>query len=138
MLIPAELMQQLQERSWFGNVRELRNAVEHASVMARGRRFELGDFPSPQQRNRAGDQSQGGTLDHLVEQWTQEQLKQSGGESITDLHDRLTNATEPALLRVVLEFTGGNRAAAAQVLGMHRGTLRERLKRYEADSTQQD
>ena len=136
--IPAELMQQLQERSWFGNVRELRNAVEHASVMARGRRFELGDFPSPQQRNRAGDQSQRGTLDHLVEQWTREQLKQSGGESISDLHDRLTNATEPALLRVVLEFTGGNRAAAAQVLGMHRGTLRERLKRYEADSAQQD
>ncbi|MDB4393927.1 sigma-54 dependent transcriptional regulator [bacterium] len=132
--ISGALMQQLQGRDWFGNVRELRNAVEHASVMARGRVFELADFPVPQQRSRSAGGDDAQALDALVEQWTRDQLSTVGIASLTDLHDRLINATEPALLRVVLEHTAGNRAAAAQLLGMHRGTLRDRLKRYESDS----
>ena len=131
-------MKQLQGRNWFGNVRELRNAVEHASVMARGRVFELADFPVPQQRTHSGSGDEGASLDALVEAWTREQLSPGPDASLNDLHDRMTNATEPALLRVVLEHTGGNRAAAAQLLGMHRGTLRDRLKRYETDSTGED
>ncbi|MAI73083.1 MAG: sigma-54-dependent Fis family transcriptional regulator [Rhodopirellula sp.] len=129
--IPDEVMTQLQGRSWFGNVRELRNAVEHASVMARGRIFELADFPVPQQPARNGFAEQGASLDGLVEAWTREQLSAGSVTALRDLHDRLINATEPALLRAVLEHTSGNRAAAAQLLGMHRGTLRDRLKRYE-------
>jgi two-component system nitrogen regulation response regulator GlnG len=136
--IPAELMKQLQSRNWFGNVRELRNAVEHASVMARGRVFELADFPVPQQRTHASLADGGASLDGLVEQWTRNQLSSAQGAALTDLHDRFVSATEPALLRVALEHTGGNRAAAAQLLGMHRGTLRDRLKRYETDSTGED
>jgi two-component system nitrogen regulation response regulator GlnG len=46
--IGPELVDQLQRRDWLGNVRELRNAIEHASVMARGRPLVLDDFPSPQ------------------------------------------------------------------------------------------
>lgn len=37
--IDAELVEALQGRPWRGNVRELRNAVEHASVVARGRKL---------------------------------------------------------------------------------------------------
>lgn len=133
--ISPELMEQLQERPWFGNVRELRNAVEHASVMARGRVFELADFPVPQQRTRFGGGEQSASLDALIETWAREELAAAPAEFPNDLYDRMVSATEPALLRVVLEHTGGNRAAAAQVLGMHRGTLRDRLKRYESDDS---
>lgn len=132
--ISPDVMKQLQGRNWFGNVRELRNAVEHASVMARGRVFELADFPVPQQRTHKAGADDGASLDALVEAWTREQLLSGSDSSLNDLHDRMTNATEPALLRVVLEHTGGNRAAAAQLLGMHRGTLRDRIKRYESDA----
>jgi two-component system nitrogen regulation response regulator GlnG len=52
-------------------------------------------------------------------------------EGISDLYERFLSAVEPTMLRVVLEHTQGNRLAAAQLLGMHRGTLRERMKRYE-------
>lgn len=136
--ISPPLMEQLQGRKWFGNVRELRNAVEHASVMARGRIFELNDFPVPQQRSRNGGGEQVASLDALVETWAREQLTVAADGSPDDLYDRMVSATEPALLRVVLEHTGGNRAAAAQLLGMHRGTLRDRIRRYESDESRDD
>ncbi|MDE0864585.1 MAG: sigma-54 dependent transcriptional regulator [Rubripirellula sp.] len=134
--ISVALMDDLQGRNWSGNVRELRNAVEHASVLARGRTFELSDFPIAQQRSGTKSEDVASSLDTLVESWTRRQLSAVTDGSITDLHDRLISATEPALLRVALEFTDGNRAAAAQLLGMHRGTLRDRLKRYDSFSAE--
>lgn len=126
--ISEELSEKLQERQWSGNVRELRNAVEHASVVARGRALSIGDFPPPQTVTE-GAPSGNDSVDSVIEAWARHQL--ASGDEITDLHDRLLAATEPALLRIALEHTQGNRAAAAQLLGIHRGTLRDRLKRYE-------
>jgi two-component system nitrogen regulation response regulator GlnG len=123
--IDDKLIAALQQRDWLGNVRELRNAVEHASVMARGRPLELSDFPAPQ-TVRARQRLQ---TDAAIESWAAEQLDKAGDKT-NDLYDRFLSATEPALLRVVLQHTGGNRAAAAELLGMHRGTLRERLRKY--------
>ncbi len=123
--IDAALGRSLAGRDWWGNVRELRNAIEHASVVARGRPLELSDFPPPQ----AARQRKQGQVSAAIQAWTAEQLSQAD-ESIKDLYDRFLCATEPALLRTVLEHTGGNRAAAAELLGIHRGTLRERLKKY--------
>lgn len=123
-----ELIEQLQQRPWWGNVRELRNAVEHASVVARGRPLVLSDFPDPQ--NGMGGAT-GTSVDAAVESWTRSRLESEAVEG--DLHEAFLAAAEPALLRVVLEHTGGNRAAAAELLGIHRGTLRERLKRYEVE-----
>ena len=65
----------------------------------------------------------------MVEAWAQRELEQSTDAPLP-LYERFLQATEPALLRTVLKQTGGNRAAAAEQLGMHRGTLRERMKRY--------
>ena len=128
--ISDPLMKELQGRHWAGNVRELRNAVEHASVMARGRAFELSDFPVPQRSAVGKAETPASSLDSLVENWARHRLASASDGSINDLYDQMIAATEPALLRVALEFTRGNRAAAAQLLGMHRGTLRDRLKRY--------
>jgi two-component system nitrogen regulation response regulator GlnG len=130
--VGPELVKQLQSRDWLGNVRELRNAVEHASVMARGRPLVLGDFPEPQLSrldSTSAERSKGGErLETVIEAWTRENLRQS--EGISDLYERFLSAVEPTMLRVVLEHTQGNRLAAAELLGMHRGTLRERMKRY--------
>ena len=37
---------------------------------------------------------------------------------------------EAPLLRCVLDHTGGNQSLAAQVLGLNRGTLRKKMRRY--------
>ncbi len=115
----------LEKRPWYGNVRELRNAVEHAAVIARGRSLDISDFPPPQDSSLSPESS----TERIVEAWAQRELEQPG-DAPQSLYERFLQATEPALLRTVLRQTNGNRAAAAERLGMHRATLRERMKRY--------
>ncbi len=130
-LAPATL-QQLQQQPWYGNVRELRTAIEHASVSARGRAIGWDDFPPPQKETIAAGGLPDASLETAIENWIHSQLENAPDEP-TDLHESFLAAVEPALLRVVLEHTAGNRAAAAELLGIHRGTLRDRLKRYNVD-----
>lgn len=129
--IDEAVRRELCQRPWYGNVRELRNAVEHAAVIARGRPLDIRDFPTAQASVRSVSTS---SLDAAVEQWTRERLRHSklaaDEEVKPGLHDDFLAACEPALFRTVLEATSGNRAEAALRLGLHRATLRERLKRY--------
>jgi two-component system nitrogen regulation response regulator GlnG len=43
------------------------------------------------------------------------------------------NMVEPPLIKALLERSGGNRAAAAQALGLHRSTLRQKLLMHHID-----
>lgn len=141
--IDDPLVRHLSKRPWLGNIRELRNAVEHAAVIARGRPLDIADFPQPQAGSLAMDQA---SLESEIERWTWQAIEsepgqvggQIGGSDLDSaapglLYERFLAATEPALIRSILNATGGNRAAAAQRLGMHRATLRERMKRYGFD-----
>lgn len=127
-----ELLSALAARPWSGNVRELKNAVEHAAIIARGRPLAIEDFPSVQAPPASNFSSARAELDRALAVFLQEQIEQPSGESC-GLHQRLLAATEPAMLEVALRYTGGNRLKAAEVLGMHRGTLRERLRHYKLD-----
>lgn len=134
------LVQHLSKHPWLGNIRELRNAVEHAAVIARGRPLDIVDFPEPQKGYVAANEA---SLESEIERWTWKAIESepselvAGGDPETSapglLYERFLAATEPALIRTILNATGGNRAAAAQRLGMHRATLRERMKRYGFD-----
>lgn len=126
--IGEALQSELRSRPWMGNVRELRNAIEHASVVARGRGLEVSDLPPPQQRPGDGSTDQSAAVEAMIESWAQQQL--SSDEPIDDLYERMLSELEPGLLKAALEHTNGNRAAAAQLLGIHRGTLREKMKRH--------
>jgi two-component system, NtrC family, nitrogen regulation response regulator GlnG len=59
-----------------------------------------------------------------VRAWSEERL----ADAPRDLHEQFLAATEPALFAAVLEHTRQNRLAAADVLGIHRATLRKKLK----------
>lgn len=126
--IDAELAEALQRRPWQGNVRELRNSVEHASVIARGRKLTIRDFPEPQRDLRSSAAVTNiERLSQAIEGWTDAELR-AGDESATNLHRLFLQAVEPVFLQAVLRYTDGNRAAAAKRLGIDRGTLRERLR----------
>ncbi len=98
-----EVPEILQSHDWPGNVRELRNALRRAYLVGRGvvRAENLIE--------------EGGAVPGR---------RQEGG-----LRDTL-NRVEMELLQDALRKAGGNKTAAARLLGMKPSTFRDKLKRY--------
>ena len=92
--------------AWPGNVRELINAVERAVIMAPGPLVEPTDLPL------------------VVQEQGQERSEASlrAGMSL--------NQAERLLIEKTLEATGGNRTQAAELLGITRKTLQNKIKEY--------
>ncbi|MEZ6134706.1 MAG: sigma-54 dependent transcriptional regulator [Pirellulaceae bacterium] len=125
--ISDELLARLQRRPWPGNVRELRNAIEHAAVVARGRELSASDFPEPTDDAQTPGRAMG--LEDIVRDWAHHKVESTIPEELA-LHAQFLADIEPTLFQFALEYTGGNRVKAAELLGIHRGTLRDRLRIY--------
>jgi two-component system nitrogen regulation response regulator GlnG len=127
--ISAEVRSVLESRPWYGNVRELRNAIEHALVLARGGAIAPEHLPPPTPPSITTDSIREETIAKMVRQWTELQL--AGAEQqAADLYERLLAIVEPPLLETVLRHHGGQRVAAAQQLGLHRATLRKKMQQF--------
>jgi DNA-binding NtrC family response regulator len=85
---------------WPGNVRELANAVERALVVGRGPLVMAEDLPMRMN----------------------ERVGPPAGDSLADV--------EKAQIRVILERTGGNVTRSADILGIDRVTLYNKIKKY--------
>ena len=70
---------ELERRPWFGNVRELRNAIEHALVLARGEPIEISHLPLPALPALVESRQIGGDMAQAVKDWIQAQLATSSG-----------------------------------------------------------
>lgn len=129
--------EELAARRWPGNVRELRNAVEHAALVARGGEIFPEHLPpvaaSPSARSSAAgtDSAELPTaIRARIEQWTATIADRNPGSLPPELYEEFLKLVEPPLLHAVLQHCQGNRAAAAQLLGLHRATLRQKLRRH--------
>lgn len=127
-----DVISELAKRRWPGNVRELKNAIRRAALFARGRKLKIDDFPETQIGQEDQNRTIESSLESVVSDWTRLTLGKLGDQKET-LHGAFLAAAEPPLLRIVLEHTGGNKAKAAEILGIHRGTLRDRLRSYGMD-----
>ena len=63
-------------------------------------------------------------------QITQRFLSDIGEAECTGVYQRIIDETEIGMLRAVMEYTQGNQSRAAQLLGITRATLRQRLNRH--------
>ncbi|WP_406694101.1 sigma-54 dependent transcriptional regulator [Singulisphaera sp. Ch08] len=127
--LPKEVLAELRSRPWPGNVRELRNAIEHAAIVARGRSIRVEHLPTSHPSSMTARPPIGREIQEQATLWAHQEAQSTTGDE-TPLYERFLTLVEPPLLRVVLERCQGNRAAAAQMLGMHRATLRQRLRKY--------
>jgi two-component system nitrogen regulation response regulator GlnG len=130
--LSAEALQELRRRPWHGNVRELRNVVEHALIVGREGLIlpehlpaPLADFTSSTATAADSPESQ---LRSLLDRWTRQQL--AAGESPQGLYEDFLRLVEPPLLAAALEAHRGQCASAARVLGIHRTTLKKKLDQY--------
>ncbi len=130
-----ETLADLEGRAWYGNVRELRGAMEHAVVLARHGTVMPEHLPPP-----------------LLNMWQTSLLQASDGgqdfssavstiakqlladpETAGTLYDRFLEQVEPPLLATVMSKYGQRCAPAARVLGLHRTTLKKKLTQYEIE-----
>ncbi len=118
--IAREALDALRRYPWPGNVRELRNVLLQAQALATGK-FILPEHLPPHVRGFAA-QASPATIREFVESF----LQAGDGAS----YERFLEAVERPLLARVLEDTHGNRALAAERLGLHRTTLRKKLRKY--------
>jgi two-component system nitrogen regulation response regulator GlnG len=125
--LPGETLSYLRGLPWFGNVRELRNALEHAAIVARGGPLLPEHFPNAGVAT--GPLSPAEEVSSGVRRWLAERVR-SNGSAPSDLYGELLRVVEPALLDEVMTRLRGNRWAAAQWLGLNRATVRKKLALY--------
>lgn len=128
-----DALNELQSRQWRGNVRELRNVIESASVVCRGDVITPDHFPPELHQNSSVSVGSASvtSLSEIVRKWTEDQLS-SASLTTNDLYARFLEAAEPSLLEVALNHVHGRRGDAARLLGIHRETLREKLRKIES------
>jgi two-component system nitrogen regulation response regulator GlnG len=126
--LAAETLSELERRPWFGNVRELRNTLEHALVLARGGAIEIGHLPTPATQTTGKQGASPMALKRVVEDWARNQITTSSEGA--DLYQKFLNVVEPPLLNSIVEHYRGQVATAARVLGLHRTTLKKKLDDY--------
>lgn len=57
-------------------------------------------------------------------------LAQLNGQEVIDLYDMVLSEVEAPMLDVIMQYTRGSQTRAAVMMGINRGTLRKKLKRY--------
>jgi two-component system, NtrC family, nitrogen regulation response regulator GlnG len=125
--LAPETLAALERRPWYGNVRELRNTLEHAWILARGGVPLPEHLPPPTPPGSDALRTRQSMLDWLVRDWVRGELQQDAAD---DLYARLLQIVEPPLFEAVLQRHGGQFLAAARQLGLHRVTLKRKVGQY--------
>ena len=108
--ISPEAFQKLLDYSWPGNVRELQNAIEYAVVLARQGVISVKELPTEMQ------------LPAALQQAERAALSRTGVKSLDDVE-------RTAIIQALAECHG-NKKKAAELLGIQRPTLYNKMKRY--------
>ncbi len=107
--IESLALSKLQSYAFPGNIRELRNMIERAMILAESTVLGVEDFPN------------------LSAKHPMPPLVNSGGLSAGSLN---LAETEKHLLLQALEQTGGVKSKAAEILGISRESLRRRMEKH--------
>lgn len=123
--IAPDALKLLVEYPWPGNVREMQSAVRRALLQTTGPVLTADALPEEvrtgfKHHSAATNGSPAnGTLERLID----ERLR----SSTHDLYTEALSAMESCLLTRVLKLTGGNQSQASRILGITRGSLRNKI-----------
>jgi len=112
---------------WPGNIRELRNALERAILMADGDRVDVDDLQILESSGRSGaDTASPGVRSPAPPDHPDPARESPSGPGMPHLDPE---AEKQAILDALARFHGSRKHTAAH-LGIHRETLRLKMKRY--------
>jgi two-component system, NtrC family, response regulator AtoC len=110
--ITPDALQRMSRYPWPGNIRELRNAIERAMLLAEGDMLTADDFSGP--------------ATGVVRLSDRVELP-AGGVDLEQL--------ERSLVVQALERTGWNQTRAATLLGLNRDQIRYRIEKFQLEKT---
>lgn len=105
--VDHECLEILKSYRWPGNIRQLRNVIERASIVSAGPLLTLNDLPPEVRKTSANSLS----------------VELPLGSSLEEAERKLIVKT--------LEFVAGNKVRAAEILGISTKTLYNRLEQYQ-------
>jgi two-component system nitrogen regulation response regulator GlnG len=108
----------LLSHAWPGNVRELQNVVQRALIKLAGSRATAKDLAPLLPTSVALDRGLEAVVEAILD----------GAAPDDGRHSAAIAAVERPLFTAALARTGGNQLRAAELLGMNRNTLRERMR----------
>jgi DNA-binding NtrC family response regulator len=131
--VTAEAMEVLLSYDWPGNVRELENCMQHMVAINSGPLLHVADLPTNLQNFMLQKRSQYLTAAATAPDQTKNQPESAvlspavamGAPGVIPL-----NELERRAIMNALEYTKGDRAVAAHLLGIGRTTLYRKLKEY--------
>jgi two-component system nitrogen regulation response regulator GlnG len=125
--VAPSAMDRLRDYSWPGNVRELQNVLRQALLRLQGQVLLLEFLPELlQDPNRSGAGGNGTTAASVPD--LESFVRRTLAAGSTSLHEETHRRVDRFLLPLVLENTQGNQRQAAQILGIARKTLRDKLR----------
>jgi two-component system, NtrC family, response regulator AtoC len=130
--IDDDALELLENYHWPGNIRELRNVVERAVVLAVGNTITVNDLPQ-----RVRDEMTEGTVTHMeLPPHGSKRIhavdEEDGSRGDGDFKSRVQRF-ETQLIRSALEESGGNQTRAAKRLGIPLRSLVRKIKTYGLD-----
>ncbi len=124
-----EALQELQNRNYPGNVRELRNIVIRAASESMESAIGVSAIAPLEEQPDMATSSPDSNFRQATRQWAQRALKEAQPSPIL----AASEIVESELVSAAMNQTNGNRSAAAQLLGIHRETLRDKLLKMSAN-----
>ena len=113
--IDPEVMKILTDYEWKGNIRELRNMVERLIILSPDGRIKMDMLP-----------------DDILNK-KHEQYGKKSKESLIQNYDLKESVAhmEKSIIKDVMDMAGGNKAKAAEIMNIKRGSLYYKLKQYD-------
>ncbi|MEM7782644.1 MAG: sigma-54 dependent transcriptional regulator [Planctomycetota bacterium] len=129
--ISTEAIELLRSYRWPGNVRELQGVIRHAILMATGPvivpenlREEVLNGQTSNAGSGSGPSPNPDSSPSAVESFVQSRID----EGSNDIYAETLAMMERKLITKILNETGGNQSQAAEMLGITRGSLRNKIR----------
>jgi two-component system nitrogen regulation response regulator GlnG len=124
-------MELLLKYDWPGNVRELENAIKRAAVLSRSDVILVENLTPEIIAGPRKAEREASALESALEHILKAKVKQAINRNSHNLYDDILNMVDKSLINLVLHEVNDNQVKAAQLLGISRTTLREKIKKLE-------